>query len=139
MADWVYPYGTLQAFQGNIDLLTDTIKLALFTTSYTPAQGDNTYTGTNEVANGNGYTTGGKTLSNKTWTEATATETRFDNTVDADTEWTSASFSARYGEIYVDGVTDYLLVQLDFVSEKTASGGTFAVVFNANGIFGITH
>ena len=46
------------------DLDSDTIKIALYTSSATLNATTDTYTTSNEVANGNGYTTGGVTLAN---------------------------------------------------------------------------
>lgn len=55
-------------------LNSDTLKVALFTSSYSPAvDTDTTYAGlTGEVANGNGYTTGGATLSTVGWAKVLA-------------------------------------------------------------------
>lgn len=51
----------------NFDFLSDTIKIALLTSSYTPNLDTHDFFDdiTNEVANGNGYTTGGATLGTK--------------------------------------------------------------------------
>lgn len=56
---------------GDIDWASDTIKYALLTSSATPALGTNEFFDDldgDEVANGNGYTTGGATLGSKTVT-----------------------------------------------------------------------
>lgn len=52
----------------NFDYLSDTIKILLCTSSYTPDLAAHDFHNdiTNEVANGNGYTTGGATLTGKT-------------------------------------------------------------------------
>lgn len=52
----------------NFDYLSDTIKISLHTSSYTPNLDTHDFVDdlTNEVANGNGYTTGGVTLGSKT-------------------------------------------------------------------------
>ena len=56
--------------------LTDTFKLALFTSTYTPASTDDSYTSlTGEVANGNGYTTGGVALTGVGLTDSAGTTT----------------------------------------------------------------
>ena len=47
---------------GTHDLDTDTIKIALFTSSASLDATTTAYSTSNEVANGNGYTTGGNTL-----------------------------------------------------------------------------
>src|SRR4030095_46641 len=99
-----------------IDWISDTIKAALFTSSYTPAQDtDELYSSlTNEVANGNGYTTGGTRCATPT---AVYTAGSNLGTFDADNPatWTasSAGFSFRYVVIY-DSTTDVLVGYLDY-------------------------
>lgn len=58
-------FGKIQ--DGSIDLDTDTIKVVLVTSAYTFNSDTHTQYShiTNQVANGNGYTTGGATLANK--------------------------------------------------------------------------
>lgn len=77
-------------------LNADTLKMALFTTA--PAATDTTYAATaTEVSNGNGYTTGGVSLtgatSNSSGTETLKTTANFANPT-----WTasSAGFTVRY-------------------------------------------
>jgi hypothetical protein len=114
-----------------VDILTDTIKIALVTTAYTPDQDTHAYwaaVNANEVASGSGYTTGGNTLASKTSTYDAATNTqRFDA---ADPTWTfSILTSFRYAIIYKDtgaAATSPLLGYLD-------AGATQAI----NGVFNI--
>lgn len=63
-----------QALQGNINWPTDTIKMALLTSSATPSLSTWVHYSdlTNEVAAGGGYTTGGTTLGTKTHAETAA-------------------------------------------------------------------
>ena len=89
---------------------------------------------TNEVANGNGYTTGGEALGSKTVGE-NSTSGVFDA---ADPEWTSATFTARGALIYNKTLGDAssnargAIAILDFGGDFTVSGGTFKIVFPAN-------
>ena len=57
--------GLLNLHKGNINLLSDTFKLSLHTGTFTPNQDTHDYRDdlTNELGSGNGYTTGGATLS----------------------------------------------------------------------------
>lgn len=56
---------------GAVNLSSDTFKLLLVTSSYTPsAAHDELADITNEVADANGYTTGGITLTSVSWTAA---------------------------------------------------------------------
>ena len=87
------------AFNSEIDLSGDTIKVALCTSSYTPDQDAHDYFDdiTNEIS-GTGYTSGGEELSNKSESAASGTYT-FDAD---DTVWSSSTFTARYAIIYKD-------------------------------------
>tara|TARA_R110001632_G_scaffold80436_2_gene179868 strand:+ start:2070 stop:2492 length:423 start_codon:yes stop_codon:yes gene_type:complete len=109
------------------DLDSDTIKIALYTSSATLSAATDTYTTSNEVANGSGYTTGGVTLAN-----ASVIENGTSGCFDSDNpEWTSASFTARGALIYNDTDGDRAIAVLDFGGDFTVSSGTFRVVFPA--------
>ena len=109
------------------DLDSDTIKIALYTSSATLNATTDTYTTSNEVANGNGYTSGGVTLAN-----ASVIENGTSGCFDSDNpEWTSASFTARGALIYNDTDGDRAIAVLDFGGDFTVSSGTFRVVFPA--------
>jgi hypothetical protein len=71
-----YANGLMLALGGSIDLDTDTIKLILLTSAYTPAQGTHDFRddlGANEATGGSGYPAGGFTLLTKTLAVATLT------------------------------------------------------------------
>jgi hypothetical protein len=91
------------------------------------------YITSNEVANGNGYTTGGVALASKAVTE-NSTSGVFDA---ADPEWTSATFTARGALIYNKTLGDAssnsrgAIAILDFGGDFSVSGGTFKIVFPA--------
>ena len=51
-------------FQKEQDMDSDTIKIALYTSSASLDAATTAYTTSGEVASGNGYTTGGETLTN---------------------------------------------------------------------------
>ena len=109
------------------DLDSDTIKIALYTSSATLNATTDTYTTSNEVANGNGYATGGVTLAN-----ASVIENGTSGCFDSDNpEWTSATFTARGALIYNDTDGDRAIAVLDFGGDFTVSSGTFRVVFPA--------
>lgn len=117
-----------------VDWGTDTIKVLLTTSSYTPNQDTHDFLDdiTNEVANGSGYTTGGETLGTKALTYDTASNTvRLDA---ADTVWTfSGSKTMRYAVVYKDtgsSATSPLMGYIDFGSDQTSSG-TFTLQYDA--------
>jgi len=128
---------------GTIDLDTDVLNLALFTSTYTPAQGsDVTYSAlTGEVAAITGYATGGPALSGVAWTHTGQV-----SQLDASDEVFSpvgADLTARYGVIYSVSATGndligYFLLD-DTPADVTATdGNTLTVTWAANGMFQIT-
>ena len=137
-------YGLLakSVFNKEIDWDTDTIKVALVTSSYTPNQDTHDYWD-DVVANeatGTGYTATGATLGSKTATYDTATnKTTFDA---ADVSWASSTITARYAVLYdsspATDATRPLLAYVDFGSNQSSSAGTFTVSWSASGIFTLT-
>ena len=119
---------------GDQHLDSDTLHIALYTSSATLSAATDGYITANEVANGNGYTTGGIALASKT-VEENSTSGVFDA---ADPEFTSATFTARGALIYNKTLGDAssnargAIAVLDFGGDFTVSGGTFKIVFPAN-------
>ena len=116
-------------FQKEQDLDTDTIKIALYTSSASLDATTTAYTTSNEVT-GTGYTAGGETLTGATiGTSGTTAYVDFD-----DPEWTSASFTARGALIYNDTLAgNNSVAVLDFGGDFTVSSGTFRIIFPAAG------
>ncbi len=108
------------------DLDSDTIKIALYTSSASLDATTDTYTTSNEVS-GAGYTAGGVTLANASVIE-NGTSGCFDSD---DPEWTSATFTARGALIYNDTDGDRAIAVLDFGGDFSVAGGTFKIVFPA--------
>ena len=110
------------------DLDTNTIKIALYTSSANLGATTTVYTTTAEVANGNGYATGGVTLANAS-VVTNSTSGCFDSN---DPTWTSASFTARGALIYNDSASsNEAIAVLEFGGDFTVAGGTFKIVFPA--------
>jgi hypothetical protein len=139
-----YGLGLEKWLEGSIDFASDTIKVGLSTSSYTPNQDtDEYYTSAgiavNEVASGNGYTTKGEALASKTITyNAASNEVRIDAD---DLQWTSASFTARVAWMMKDtgnGATSPLLAYCVFSEDVVASGGNFDLTFDSTGILKVT-
>ena len=106
------------------DLDTDTIKIALFTSSATLGAATTTYSATNEVV-GTGYTAGGNTLTGATISSSGTTAiVDFDNTT-----WASSTITARGAMIYNASKADRAIVILDFGSDKTSTDGDFTIQF----------
>lgn len=139
-----YHYGKA-AFMGGIaggdspvDLLTDDISLTLHTATYTPNRSTHRWASdlTNELANGDGYTTGGVDLTGKTVSAPDGSGDVFFNADDVTFNFT-ASKTFRYAVIKKDsGVagTSPLLWLIDFESDQTLAV-TFQIVWNASGIW----
>lgn len=124
-----------------IDLDSDTIKVALTTSSYTPNKDTHDFFNdvTNEVS-GTGYTAGGATLGSVTWTYNSGTDTwTFDA---ADTTWATSTITARYAVIYDStpgtAATNPLIAYVDFVTDQTSSGAAFTLTWSGSGIFTVT-
>jgi hypothetical protein len=137
----MYGQALLKAFNKEIDYDTDTIKVMLCTSAYTPNQDTHVYLSdvTSEVT-GTGYTAGGATLASKTITYTGATNvTALDA---ADVTWASSTITARYAVIYDDSpattATKPLLGYVDFGVDQSSSNGNFTITWDAAGLFTIT-
>jgi hypothetical protein len=142
---YLYAAGLVNAFGGdseaesfNIDWLTNTIKVALTTSPYTPNQDTHDFFDdvTNEVT-GTGYTAGGATLGTKTLA-STNNVVKFDA---ADTVWTTATITARRAVVYKDSgvsTTSPLIAWVDFGADVSSTAANFTITWDANGILRIT-
>lgn len=101
-------------------LITGTYGAA--TTNYSDLTGNS-----DELANGNGYTTGGNTLTSVTpVADGTTAVCDFDNTT-----WTSATFTTSGGIIYNSSASGAACAVLSFGGDQTVSSGDFQVQFPA--------
>ena len=106
----------------------NTFNIALYTSSATLNKSTTAYTTSNEVANGNGYTTKGNALTSVT--PALSTDTACCDF--SDTSFTSASFTARGCLIFNDSASgDPAVCAIDFGADKTVTSGTFTIQFPA--------
>jgi hypothetical protein len=130
------------AFNKEIDLDSDTIKLMLTTSSYTPNQDTHQYKSdvTNEVT-GTGWAAGGVTLASFSVAYDTSTNVlKLDATDVAATTVTVAN--ARYGVIYdsspASDATRPLIAYIDFDGNQSATAGSVNITFDAAGIATVT-
>jgi hypothetical protein len=108
------------------NLLTDTIKLALYTSSATLDENTTVYSVTNEVVGGS-YVAGGVILTGATINTAdNVVYVDFNNAV-----WTPASFTAAGGLIYNASKSNKSIAVLSFGADKTATN-TFTVQMPTN-------
>ena len=131
---------------GKMNLSSDALKACLLTNVQTIA---NTFVGTsgnaqysdltNEVASGNGYTTGGVALTGVTYTQSSGTVT-FTFTSPS---WTSATFTAKYLAVYDNTATNKDLLLYCDLEQTSSTGvsvtnGTLTVTVPAGGVFTLT-
>lgn len=142
MASKVYGNALKAAFNKEIDFDSDTIKVMLLSSAYTPNQDSHDYLDdvvANEVT-GTGYTAGGAALASKTVTYDAATNTvKFDA---ADVTWSTSTITARYAVVYDDsGATNSqkaLIAYYDFTTDRASSNGDFVIRWGADGLYTVT-
>ena len=142
MASKMYGQFLAKALNKEIDWDSDSIKVMLVGSGYTPNQDTHDYLDdvvANEVT-GTGYTAGGQALAGKTIT--------YDGTnnvvvLDAnDVTWATSTITARYAVIYDDtpatNATKPLIGYVDFVSDQSSNAGNFVITWDATGIIRLT-
>lgn len=138
MADGIYNRAKYNWMAKVVDMVNDTIKVMLLTSVHT-FDADHDVIGdvsANEIS-GTGYSAGGATLGSKTLTQDDTNDRAvFDG---ADTQWTTATFTARHAVLWDDTpASDPLLCNIDFGTDKSVTGGTFTISWNASGIIRIS-
>jgi hypothetical protein len=129
-------------FNKEVDFDSDTVKVALLSSSYTPNQTSHGYfsdVSAYEVS-GTGYTAGGQALASKTVTKDTTNKVVvFDA---ADTTWANSTITARYAVLYDDSgataSTKALIGYIDLVSDQASNNGNFVIQWDATGILRLT-
>jgi hypothetical protein len=128
---------TAKRFADGANAVGDTYKVALYT-AVTFDAADTTLAGITktEVADGDGYTTGGVALTGVAVTTVSTNGAKFDAN-DANWSATGGGITASYAIIYNDtDADDPPLALIDFDGSEVASDGTeFLIVWNAAGIF----
>jgi len=128
MASLIYNSCLNDMATGAIDFDTNSFKIELVTSSYTPNKDTHTKRSdvTNEIS-GTGYTAGGVS------TAVTVTNDTANDRIDinfADVSWASATLTAAAAVIYKTtgtASTDNLVAYLDFGSNVTSTNGTFTL------------
>jgi hypothetical protein len=116
----------VEVYEGVHDLLTDTLKIALYTANADLGAATTIYTTVGEVV-GTGYVAGGNTLTGAT-VEAldTIVYVSFNNSV-----WNPAAFTTRGALIYNASKGNKAIAVLNFGNDKTCAS-TFTVTMPAN-------
>lgn len=138
-----YNEGKKYLMSGDVDLNTNTFRMGLYTsasnaTTATLSRHDQV---TNEVTEGNGYSSSGKALTGVTWTAgASASEMRFDATA---LIWTATGgniANVKFAVIFIEGASAGARKLLCYSQLSTAqftitTGNTLTITPSANGIF----
>lgn len=133
MASGIYNRFKSHIMKKLLDLVNDTIKVALYAASYTFTATDTVYTVTGELANGNGYTTGGATLAGNAVTEAaTALFTA------TSPSWPGSTFTCNFAVLYDVSPCNTLICAIDLGGPQTVTGGTFTLQTASSGIIRLT-
>lgn len=112
--------------QGIHDLLTDTLKIALYKSTASLGADTTVYSATDEVT-GIGYVAGGETLTGVTLASSdNIVYINFDNVV-----WNPASFTAAAALIYNNSKANRSIAVLSFGADKTATS-TFTIQMPPN-------
>jgi hypothetical protein len=105
----------------------DRFKLALYVSTATLGAATTAYTSTGEVSASGTYVAGGKALVNSgTSVVSTVAFTDF-----ADLSFTGVTITARGALIYNTSFSNAAVAVLNFVTDKTATAGTFTIQFPA--------
>ena len=135
-----YNDGKKYILNNAVDLDTDTIKVSLHTSTYTPDKDARDFhdDATNELSASGNYTAGGETLASKTVVADDANDRGVWDA--ADLTWTALTASAafRYGVIYKDrggaSSADELIAYIDFGADQQPAGSDFTIQWSADGI-----
>jgi len=115
-------------YNGQFNLASDTIKMALYTGNANLNQTTTAYTSVNEVS-GTGYTAGGQTMTGVTISYDATNSVAYVNF--ANVVWNPAAFTARCALIYDATASNASIAVIDFGSDKTCTS-TFTVTMPAN-------
>ncbi len=130
----------------SISIASQPMKVALLASTYTFSSSHTVYADlTNEIANGQGYTTGGVALGTVAWTQS-STVTNF---TAANASWTASGTGIpawRYAVCYCTATLETIVKPLIFLLDNngsdvaaTASGSNLVITWNATGLFQLAH
>lgn len=133
MANIVYNTYRQEELNNTVALVTDTIKVMLVTSAYTPLATHEKRSSVSNEVTGDGYTAGGITLGTKSIT-LVGGQSRF---IAANVTWSTATITARGAVIYKDTgnpANDNLVGYVDFVTDQSSTNGDFTINWSASGV-----
>jgi hypothetical protein len=137
MTSLIFNTGKQELLNGNIDLINDSIKVALMTSGYSPDKdADNYYNELNFQASGTGYNAGGKLLSNKSVLKDDVND-RAEYHAD-DLVWNMITVSNVKGCVLFkdtgDPASSPLIAYIDFGEEFSKIADDFVISWSSEGI-----
>ena len=138
----VFEEFALNAGLGGFNLETDVLKVGIVDNTITPTAADATPSwgdySANEVSTAGGYTAGGETVTNNTYTEAAGV-----GTLDGDNislAQNGSGFTDGYWAILYDdtNATDAAIAFIDLGGPVSEQAGPIAINWNASGILTVT-
>jgi len=133
MASGIYNRFKHHVLAGLCNVLTHTVKVALYGASYSFTATDTAYTTTGELLGVGGYTAGGATLGSPTVSEAATAV--FDA---ADTSWAAATFTVNFAVLYDVTPCNTLICAIDLGGAQTVTAATFTLQYASSGIIRLT-
>ena len=116
-----------ELYEGIHDLLTDTIRIALYTAVADLDESTTVYSSNDEIT-GTGYSAGGNILTGASVTASGNTAfVSFDNT-----SWANATFTCRGALIYNASKANRSIAVLNFGNDKIVNNQTFQIQFPPN-------
>ena len=139
----IYGLGMKHLANADINWGTDTIKVALVTSSYTPNQDTHEFYSdlTNELSASGNYSTGGSSLTScaKSYDSANNRENLTADNLTFAALTPSAAF--RYGIVYKStgtGSTSPLIAYINFGADQSPGGSDFVIAWAATGVLYLT-
>src|SRR5436190_9607082 len=139
--------GEVSGDAGQMDYLSDTLRMTLHTATYSPNIDTNEAfaDATNELSTANGYTANGIAIAGKTVSyNATGNITTFDMD-DTTVTWTASGGSLvfQYAVLHDDSIgtgppIKPLILYIDCGAQTITTGNTFLITTGANGLFQAT-
>lgn len=128
-----YAKGIQRLADKQIDLLDDSVKVALFTNAYTPNFTTHEfYPSLTNEATGTGYTAGGKVLTGKMFVDNTYDQLVFSA---ANTVWTGLTTAFRYLVLFDDTAAGKPLIAcIDMTTTRTVTAQDLTVVWQYSGL-----
>lgn len=134
MPNFTYDSFKSHLFSGTIDFVSDTMMVALMTSSYTPSQAHTGWSqiSANEIAGATASGYSATALSGKTVTVSSNV-----SIFDADNvTWDPSTITASGAVIYESGA-ERLVAYVDFGSDQSSSNGAFTIQWATDGILRI--